>query len=204
MIGTKIKINCCNCVKSTGCEIKKKYRELTKTIEPMKSDYRDQYIDTIFKLTCPFYDNKYNHINELNIKFGVGRYEEDYIWESDCCPSDGSCSGCQYYCDENDFSPWCEGNGIVHDKRVRVSEYIETAVRVLGGNKSKIYVAITLDANLLNDFDKQHLSVFSKKIYDCNYANSGYYPYYEFIEAEGKITFKTVIRRSQIIKKLST
>ena len=197
---TKIRINCYNCMNSTGCEIKKKFRDLVKTISPKKADWDNTIeMETEFELICPFYDNKYNHIDTLDIRFGIGRYLEDYTFP---CPL----SGDGYNGDECDgnckFEGRCDGYN-VSATRMRVTEYIETKARVLGGRKNKIYVAITLDSEMLNDFDIKHLSKFSEKIFDgdADRLNISYTPYYGIVRIGDKVTFKTVIRGSQILKK---
>ena len=191
---TKIRINCYNCMNSTGCEIKKKFRDLAKTISPKKADWDNTIeMETEFELTCPFYDNKYNHIDTLYVKFGIGRYLEDYTFP---CPLyDNDCDNCK-------FSERCDGYN-VSATRMRVSKHIETKARVLGGRGNKIYVAITLDSEMLNDFDIKHLSKFSEKIFDgdADRLNISYTPYYGIVRIGDKVTFKTVIRGSQIIKK---
>ena len=154
-------------------------------------------METEFKLTCPFYDNKYNHIDTLDIRFGIGRYLEDYTFPCPVFDNGYQFGYCNNYCK---FSERCDGEN-VSVTRMRVTEYIETKARVLGGWKSKIYVAITLDSEMLNDFDIKYLSKFSEKIFDADYRDVSDTPYYGIVRIGNKVTFKTVIRGSQIIKK---
>ena len=80
----KININCGQCAKSKGCEIKKAFRNLATT-------YKNEYYD-IFKLKCPFKTRKYKPGDKVEFTIGIHRYSQEYEWE--CTWDDDYCDPC--------------------------------------------------------------------------------------------------------------
>lgn len=147
---TKIRINCGGCAKAKGCEAKKKFRDLARTINVK--------YDIPFSLKCPLKEHKYKEGQGLKVTVGVGQYYKKVLWD---CDWEVNCNGCknEEICDD----------GTVTFNNLMYREYIElsgTLENNYGTNKCVIRIEKNQIKNKgLTTEDMRRLEMFSRIIH---------------------------------------